>query len=1374
MSDFIFSGNLRCTRDLYIGPNQTVPAFAINELGDVQLGGLRGMRIPHGTSAQRPFTDGTPNREGYIRYNTDTGKFEAYGGTSNNPNNSVPEWGDVGGVAGGYFQVVDGGNLQTRIKVDNSLDRYGGLGLSLYTSCRSQLIVDSTGNVGIGIRGLGDTRTTPCCALHVGGTSAVKLPVGNTAQRPYADKTSSHAGFIRYNNQTNQFEGFGAGDSWGSLGGVMDVDQDTFVKAESSANADNDELWFVTNGHRRMTIASDGNISIDSNMQINGNMEVLSVSKVLMTIPSDITLNGTVEIGYDADAPTDPNKGLYLWNNSPGTPLFTQSVIFAPSSPGWSNYFNTSNITFNAPETGTYFLRIRVTSNERSNNGEFNIRYVQVVPFGESSVNYLADTAKIFPSPNNILPVIENSPTNIGKLTPNSSLEWKLVHFNLGNNIIRFNVSSGYSGDRSFEVTIYKEVVGHISSRNIGLITGQGSLSNPEATPITGPIEYGNIASIVNVVSSNGDKYVFNGSTTYKSSQKWSLKEGTYMFRNVPSTHPMAILNNGNTNIYYIGYTEKSTSTVGGIAYDFYHGNILVGVTGDFGTVSIYCENHGYMGGQDLLVYEGQTEKVRIDSDGNVGIDTTTPQSKLDVRGSIHANKGQTTLSYFGYSAIGSILGNNNDLADFARFSHQGKLGHTEYALMQKSDGKTFLNASTDEDIFFRINNEDKMILKGGYDYTYHLNGNNITTTIPGGNIGIGTSTPLQKLHLKDGGITLDYDVTYTPVTTQFLVPNEIHGSNGFGSDWGYLRLSGGGRKDNGGNQLPSSRSWIDIVGYQGNSTEHAASWPYRNSIIFGTAGSERMRIQEGNVGIGTTPAAFRLDVAGIAPNFGSIRSNCDQSTLTGLIARSSDVNTVIGAGSGNNGSIQVYKNGTSTTVTDASRTPYLLRIQREGGHLYLGSSGYDTIVYSDLGIGTSAPRSKLHLNDGAFILQDTNTYVAPSKDIIHNEIHGSYITGQDYGFLRISAGGEGSLSSKSFIDLIGYHTTGGTGYNKQIHFGTAGVHRMKIYQPYTTSRINGGYQRDDYHAVVFEAKTKFKSGAYMTGEGFYAHYVEALHTYRGATGNWTSNPGDNIDFHEDQKPLSSDINNSNRRFTLAVDGKIAFNNYLYSFSDERIKKNIIDSDTKYDLNVINAIELKHFNYVDVIKRGNNSEEGFIAQQVKQVYPQAVTYEEEYIPNIYELFIKNENHLLGTTNGSHGKIISTANSTTKITLTFSKEHECILNDNLKIVYFYNNLNPDVSSNVDEVTEYPNIIEIIDNKTIVINEPEKNDYTEMLIYGKYTHDLQLVDKQQIFALNVGATQELSKEIVNLKNENQLLKIQLQELLNRISAIENKIS
>ena len=114
--------------------------------------------------------------------------------------------------------------------------------------------------------------------------------------------TADHAGYVRYNTQTSQFEGFGAGDSWGSLGGVMDVDQDTFIKAENTANADNDELWFVTNGNRRMTIKSDGNINVASDMTVNGTMAVVTTTLVHVERDGDLTTNGKIGIGTNSPA----------------------------------------------------------------------------------------------------------------------------------------------------------------------------------------------------------------------------------------------------------------------------------------------------------------------------------------------------------------------------------------------------------------------------------------------------------------------------------------------------------------------------------------------------------------------------------------------------------------------------------------------------------------------------------------------------------------------------------------------------------------------------------------------------------------------------------------------------------------------------------------------------------------------------------------------------------------------------------------------------------------------------------------------------------------------------------------------------------------
>ena len=113
----------------------------------------------------------------------------------------------------------------------------------------------------------------------------------------------------------------------------------------------------------------------------------------------------------------------------------------------------------------------------------------------------------------------------------------------------------------------------------------------------------------VNVVLSGGNKYVFNGGTTYNSSKKYGLNNATYTFKDIPIAHPLAILNNGNANITYTGDVSKKfskpvSSTTSDGTYDFYHGDVTVNVTGDFGNVSVYCYYHGYMGGENLLKYK--------------------------------------------------------------------------------------------------------------------------------------------------------------------------------------------------------------------------------------------------------------------------------------------------------------------------------------------------------------------------------------------------------------------------------------------------------------------------------------------------------------------------------------------------------------------------------------------------------------------------------------------------------------------------------------------------------------------------------------------------------------------------------------------------
>ena len=98
----------------------------------------------------------------------------------------------------------------------------------------------------------------------------LKIPVGNTAARP----ASPEVGYIRYNSETSQFEGFGAGSSWGSLGGVSDVDQNTKILAEDGAGTNDNNLRFFNDGNESMRLTAGslmglGTTTPDKKLEIN-------------------------------------------------------------------------------------------------------------------------------------------------------------------------------------------------------------------------------------------------------------------------------------------------------------------------------------------------------------------------------------------------------------------------------------------------------------------------------------------------------------------------------------------------------------------------------------------------------------------------------------------------------------------------------------------------------------------------------------------------------------------------------------------------------------------------------------------------------------------------------------------------------------------------------------------------------------------------------------------------------------------------------------------------------------------------------------------------------------------------------------------------
>ena len=116
--------------------------------------------------------------------------------------------------ASGKIDVLKTTNLQI-----------GGSGVTNYIQS-----TDTNGNIVLDPNGTG--------YVQIIGTNALVIPSGTTAQQ-----APSVTGAIRFNSDNTAFEGYN-GSSWTSLGGVRSVDGLTFIRAETSSGASNDELEF--------------------------------------------------------------------------------------------------------------------------------------------------------------------------------------------------------------------------------------------------------------------------------------------------------------------------------------------------------------------------------------------------------------------------------------------------------------------------------------------------------------------------------------------------------------------------------------------------------------------------------------------------------------------------------------------------------------------------------------------------------------------------------------------------------------------------------------------------------------------------------------------------------------------------------------------------------------------------------------------------------------------------------------------------------------------------------------------------------------------------------------------------------------------------
>tara|TARA_B100000795_G_scaffold226997_1_gene183193 strand:- start:788 stop:2179 length:1392 start_codon:yes stop_codon:yes gene_type:complete len=239
---------------------------------------------------------------------------------------------------------------------------------------------------------------------------------------------------------------------------------------------------------------------------------------------------------------------------------------------------------------------------------------------------------------------------------------------------------------------------------------------------------------------------------------------------------------------------------------------------------------HTLSGNTDLQV-------MNINNSGNVGIGTNLPKDDLHI---FEASNGQTTglfiekqtgASGTAQITFGVAAGNEGSTGKakagifFERTAGNGR-GELHFCVDSSSDN----NGVALSDVRMVISNA--------------------------GDVGVGTDAPGAKLDVKGAVILTGGGHGTRPANDGGVLANaEIRGGPGTGSA-GFLRLSGGGY-NNGSAADATSKTYIDLCGYSGNSD-------FDRNMTFNTLNQERMRINlGGNVGIGSTAPTQVLDVAG-------------------------------------------------------------------------------------------------------------------------------------------------------------------------------------------------------------------------------------------------------------------------------------------------------------------------------------------------------------------------------------------------------------------------------------------------------------------------------------------------------------------------------
>jgi hypothetical protein len=350
----------------------------------------------------------------------------------------------------------------------------------------------------------------------------------------------------------------------------------------------------------------------------------------------------------------------------------------------------------------------------------------------------------------------------------------------------------------------------------------------------------------------------------------------------------------------------------------------------------------------------GTTEKMRISHDGNVGIGTTSPGSTLPT----DSETATKTLQLTGVS---------------------GSTGDTA-VLLRSSDNSSGLdlwhNASTgDSYIDNRYNSDQGDTIFRAKTAGTPLEALRITGA---GNVGIGTTSPAQKLHIS-GNLLLENN-------------NEIR------------------QKDSGGTQ----RTIIELD--SSNDLNIGGSYSGALKFIGGGSYAEVMRIHDnGNVGIGTTSPSKKLTVRTSTTSDGVYLETSQPITYAKIYNSNSESFPV--------GNLNLaYGTNSTANIQALSNRMSLKGGYTTGGQISFLSASTEIMrmTSTGLGIGTTSPSQKLHVDGHTLISAEKYYYVAGTGAGVGSDASGNLILRQNSANLMTTSGSNATFAGSVTLSSAG------------------------------------------------------------------------------------------------------------------------------------------------------------------------------------------------------------------------------------------------------------------------------------------------------------------------------------------------------------------